>query len=100
MINKQTIDKRIPDAAIVGTGPTVVYDDDPDLYLYDLSKIVIKKRNSTSVANYISSPPISSGGILAQFANPSTKEKGYTAVIKKYQEKLYWHMERLNLKIQ
>ena len=33
--------------------------------------------------------------LLAQFANPTTKEKGYTAVIKKYQEKLYWHIRRM-----
>ena len=33
--------------------------------------------------------------LLAQFANPATKEKGYTAVIKKYQEKLYWHIRRM-----
>jgi RNA polymerase sigma-70 factor (ECF subfamily) len=33
--------------------------------------------------------------LLAQFADHSTKEKGYTAVIKKYQEKLYWHIRRM-----
>jgi RNA polymerase sigma-70 factor (ECF subfamily) len=33
--------------------------------------------------------------LLAQFANLATKEKGYTAVIKKYQEKLYWHIRRM-----
>ena len=33
--------------------------------------------------------------LLAQFANTATKEKGYTALIKKYQEKLYWHIRRM-----
>jgi RNA polymerase sigma-70 factor (ECF subfamily) len=33
--------------------------------------------------------------LLAEFRNPSTKEKGYTAIIKKYQEKLYWHIRRM-----
>lgn len=33
--------------------------------------------------------------LLAEFKNPSTKEKAYTAIIKKYQEKLYWHIRRL-----
>ena len=69
MIDKQVTAKRIPDSSIVGVGPTVIYDDDPDLFLYDLSKVVIKKRGFTSTENYISTPPTSSGGILAQFAN-------------------------------
>jgi RNA polymerase sigma-70 factor (ECF subfamily) len=30
-----------------------------------------------------------------QFRNPSTKEKAFTAIIKKYQEKLYWHIRRM-----
>ena len=33
--------------------------------------------------------------LLLQFKNPSTKEKGFTAIIKKYQEKLYWHIRRI-----
>jgi RNA polymerase sigma-70 factor (ECF subfamily) len=33
--------------------------------------------------------------LLLQFRDPSTKEKGYTAIIKKYQEKLYWHIRRM-----
>ena len=69
MSNRKVTDKRIPDSSIVGAGPTVIYDDDPDLFLYDLSKIVIKKRGASSTANYIASPPSSLGGILAQFAN-------------------------------
>jgi len=72
MVNKKITDKRIPDAAVVGTGPTVIYDDDPDIFLYDLSKVVIKKRGAASTANYIASPPISSGGVLAQFANQAS----------------------------
>jgi RNA polymerase sigma-70 factor (ECF subfamily) len=30
-----------------------------------------------------------------QFRNPPTKEKAFTAIIKKYQEKLYWHIRRM-----
>jgi RNA polymerase sigma factor (sigma-70 family) len=33
--------------------------------------------------------------LLLQFRNPETKEKGFTAIIKKYQEKLYWHIRRM-----
>lgn len=57
MTDGRVTSKRIPDTAIVGAGPTVIYDDDPDLFLYDLSKIVLKKRNATSNQNYIAQPP-------------------------------------------
>jgi len=33
--------------------------------------------------------------LLTQFRDPGTKEKAYTAIIKKYQEKLYWHIRRM-----
>ncbi|MEO7312754.1 MAG: sigma-70 family RNA polymerase sigma factor [Chitinophagaceae bacterium] len=33
--------------------------------------------------------------LLQQFRNASTKERAYTAIIKKYQEKLYWHIRRM-----
>ena len=33
--------------------------------------------------------------LLEQFRNPVTKEKAYTTIIKKYQEKLYWHLRRM-----
>jgi RNA polymerase sigma factor (sigma-70 family) len=33
--------------------------------------------------------------LLVQFRNPETKESAYTAIIKKYQEKLYWHIRRM-----
>ena len=33
--------------------------------------------------------------LLMQFRNPPTKEKAFTAIIKKYQEKLYWHIRRM-----
>jgi len=33
--------------------------------------------------------------LLAQFRNPLTKEKAYTVIIKRYQEKLYWHLRRM-----
>ena len=33
--------------------------------------------------------------LLVEFRNPVTKEKAFTAIIKKYQEKLYWHLRRM-----
>jgi RNA polymerase sigma factor (sigma-70 family) len=33
--------------------------------------------------------------LLQQFRQPGTKEKAFTAIIKKYQERLYWHIRRL-----
>jgi RNA polymerase sigma-70 factor (ECF subfamily) len=39
--------------------------------------------------------PISDSELLVQFRDPVTKEKAYTSLIKKYQEKLYWHIRRM-----
>ncbi|HTE26498.1 RNA polymerase sigma factor [Flavitalea sp.] len=33
--------------------------------------------------------------LLVQFRNPATKEAAYTSLIRKYQEKLYWHVRRI-----
>lgn len=33
--------------------------------------------------------------LLYEFHQPLLKEKAYTAIIKKYQEKLYWHIRRM-----
>ena len=33
--------------------------------------------------------------LLALFKDPASRERGFTCVIKKYQEKLYWHIRRL-----
>ena len=33
--------------------------------------------------------------LLLQFRDPATKEKAYTAIIRKYQERLYWHVRRM-----
>ena len=33
--------------------------------------------------------------LLYQFRNPATREPAFTAIIKKYQEKLYWHIRRM-----
>ncbi len=33
--------------------------------------------------------------LLLQFKDPLTREKGFTGIIKKYQEKLYWHIRRI-----
>ncbi|HMO62014.1 MAG TPA: RNA polymerase sigma factor [Ferruginibacter sp.] len=39
--------------------------------------------------------PNSDQELLVQFREPSTKERAFTALIKKYQEKLYWHIRRM-----
>jgi len=33
--------------------------------------------------------------LLQQFKNPTTKEPAFTSIIKKYQERLYWHVRRM-----
>lgn len=33
--------------------------------------------------------------LLQEFRDPATKEKAFTSIIKKYQEKLYWHVRRI-----
>src|SRR6185437_4386450 len=33
--------------------------------------------------------------LLELFRNPATKEQGFTGILKKYQEKLYWHIRRM-----
>ncbi|MBW7890904.1 MAG: sigma-70 family RNA polymerase sigma factor [Chitinophagaceae bacterium] len=33
--------------------------------------------------------------LLQEFRVPATREKGFTGIIKKYQERLYWHIRRL-----
>ena len=33
--------------------------------------------------------------LLQQFREPAHKERAFTAIIKKYQEKLYWHIRRM-----
>jgi RNA polymerase sigma factor (sigma-70 family) len=33
--------------------------------------------------------------LLQSFRDPATKEQAFTALIKKYQEKLYWHVRRM-----
>lgn len=71
MTNGKITSKRIPDTSIVGAGPTVIYDDDPDLFLYDLSKIIVKKRNVSSALNYIAQPPIINSGILGSTSQAS-----------------------------
>src|SRR5436190_13173415 len=38
---------------------------------------------------------ISDSYFLVEISNPITKEKAITSIIKKYQEKLYWHLRRM-----
>jgi RNA polymerase sigma-70 factor (ECF subfamily) len=33
--------------------------------------------------------------LLYQFRDPATKERAFTSIIQKYQEKLYWHIRRM-----
>ncbi|MCO5240230.1 MAG: sigma-70 family RNA polymerase sigma factor [Chitinophagaceae bacterium] len=33
--------------------------------------------------------------LLQEFRTPATREKAFTGIIKKYQEKLYWHVRRI-----
>ncbi|MBS1626643.1 MAG: sigma-70 family RNA polymerase sigma factor [Bacteroidetes bacterium] len=33
--------------------------------------------------------------LLQEFHQPATKEKAFTSIVKKYQEKLYWHIRRM-----
>lgn len=33
--------------------------------------------------------------LLALFRDPSTRERSYTSIVRKYQEKLYWHIRRM-----
>lgn len=33
--------------------------------------------------------------LLELFRDPSQKERAYTAIVKKYQEKIYWHVRRM-----
>jgi RNA polymerase sigma factor (sigma-70 family) len=33
--------------------------------------------------------------LLVQFRNEDTKERAYTSIIRKYQERLYWHIRRM-----
>ena len=33
--------------------------------------------------------------LLVQFREPATKEQAFTTIIKKYQERLYWHIRRM-----
>jgi len=43
----------------------------------------------------MSSITLSDTELLIQFRDPATKEKAYTIIIRKYQEKLYWHIRRM-----
>ncbi len=40
-------------------------------------------------------PHLDDSELLSMFHNPVTKEQGFTAIVKKYQEKLYWHIRRM-----
>ncbi len=38
---------------------------------------------------------LSDSELLVQFRDPATRERAYTSIIRKYQEKLYWHIRRM-----
>ncbi len=52
-------------------------------------------HSNPSQTNSMSLTSLSDNELLAEFRNPATREKAYTAIIKKYQEKLYWHIRRM-----
>ena len=33
--------------------------------------------------------------LLIEFKQPNLKEKAFTGIVKKYQEKIYWHIRRM-----
>lgn len=39
--------------------------------------------------------PLSDAELLIQFRSPATKEQSFNTIVKKYQEKIYWHIRRL-----
>lgn len=39
--------------------------------------------------------PYSDAELLVQFRNPESRERAYTSIVRKYQEKLYWHIRRM-----
>lgn len=45
--------------------------------------------------NYFMAEHLDDKELLMQFKNESSKEAAYTRIIKKYQEKLYWHIRRM-----
>jgi RNA polymerase sigma-70 factor (ECF subfamily) len=40
-------------------------------------------------------PSTHDSDLLTEFREPATREKAFTAIIKKYQERLYWHVRRM-----
>ncbi len=40
-------------------------------------------------------PHLDDQELLQSFKDPATREKAFTGIIKKYQEKLYWHVRRM-----
>ncbi|MBE2230558.1 MAG: sigma-70 family RNA polymerase sigma factor [Chitinophagaceae bacterium] len=38
---------------------------------------------------------LSDSELLVQFRQPASRERAYTSLIRKYQEKLYWHIRRM-----
>ncbi|HVZ55728.1 MAG TPA: RNA polymerase sigma factor [Chitinophagaceae bacterium] len=40
-------------------------------------------------------PAASDSELLIQFRNPETRERAFTSLLTKYQEKLYWHVRRM-----
>src|SRR4028119_1986297 len=39
--------------------------------------------------------PTHDSELISQFRVPATKEAAYTSIVRKYQEKLYWHIRRM-----
>lgn len=39
--------------------------------------------------------PLSDHELMERFRNPATRESAFTSIVRKYQERLYWHIRRM-----
>ena len=75
----------------LGTAYTIILLLDLNLILVYPSKIQFHYTNLLTFMPVI----IQDSELLTQFRDPATKERAYTTIVKKYQEKLYWHVRRM-----
>ena len=62
--------------------------------MYETQFICHHRHPPPTKLPYISNT-MSDTELLQQFRNEATKEAAYTAIVKKYQERLYWHIRRM-----
>jgi RNA polymerase sigma-70 factor (ECF subfamily) len=65
------------------------------VYLFKIIFTAIIKIQIPGIKRPMAQTERSDAELLMQFKNPATKEQAFTALIKKYQEKLYWHIRRM-----